>query len=131
MNEELSLLSGYLLRVDKEKQRISLDPRSCHLLGFFAPVEEPLELPFRMGEEDKFALRISPENLGAATFWNQKIWNMVKAEFAEVKTLNSISEFWNNNKIPEELMLRITDIVSGSVKSNKDDQLEQKLSGQI
>ena len=54
-----------------------------------------------MGAEDKVALRISPENLGAATLWNQKIWNMVKAEFAEVKTLNSISEFRNNGKIPE------------------------------
>jgi len=57
----IGLLSGYLLKVDKVRGRISLDPRSCRLFGFFAPIEEPLELPFRMGEEDKYALRLSPE----------------------------------------------------------------------
>ena len=80
-----------------------------------------------MGEEDKYALRSSPENLGAATFWNQRIWNMTKKTvYAEIEALNNISSAWNNNEVPEETMLKIKDIVSGDINSrNKEDQVEQ------
>ena len=72
-----------------------------------------------MGEQDKLALRISPPNLGAATFWIQKIWNLDKTKLKEVRNLNSISERWNNNKIPEELLDSIADIVSGNIISEQ------------
>ena len=106
-----------------------MDPRSCRLLGFFAPIEGKVDLPFVMGEEDKVALQCSPENLGAATFWNQKVWNMTnKTTYVQIEAqLNNQDVVWNNNQVPEHLLLKIKNLVNGNINSrNKEDQQDQK-----
>ena len=49
----LGVLCGYLFK--SRKMRVSLDPRSCKLLGFFAQVNGPSGIPFILGEEDEEA----------------------------------------------------------------------------
>ena len=125
----IGLIAGYLLKVDKNKGRICLDPRSCRLIGFFAPIQQNLDLPLKMGEEDKVALLCSPENLGAATYWNQRVWNMTReTKYAQIQTdLNNADVVWNNNKVPQNLLLRIKEITSGDINScNKEDIQEQQ-----
>jgi len=125
----IGLITGFLLKADKDKGRISLDPRSCRLVGFFAPIQENLDLPLEMGEEDKVALLCSPENLGAATHWNQRIWNMTyQTKYAQIESqLNNPDVVWNNNKVPQKLLLRIKEITSGDINSrNKDDIQDQQ-----
>ena len=60
------VLCGYLFKSHKVK--VSLDPRSCKLLGFFAQVAGPSGTPFTLGEEDKISLRMDPEDLGVFSY---------------------------------------------------------------
>ena len=53
----LAIVSGYLCKVQKKKERISLNPRSCKLLKIFAPLCTKIEVPQEMGVEDILAFR--------------------------------------------------------------------------
>ena len=58
----LGLVSGYLDKVQKKKERISLNSRSCKLLKLFAPFDTVVELPMQLGVEDTLAFRLNQFN---------------------------------------------------------------------
>ena len=63
-NYVIGVVHGYLHKVGQVTTKVSLDPRSCKLIGFFAQIHVPAGVPFTLGEEDKLSLRLGPEELG-------------------------------------------------------------------
>ena len=76
---------------------MSVDPRSCRLIGFFAPVVEKVGVLFALGEADKLSFRLVPDHSGAPVGWFRDLWNMDKD--ANVITLNEEGTLWSNNQI--------------------------------
>ena len=107
----LGVLAGYLHKSQKKKGiKVSLDPRSCKLLGFFAQVHVPSGAPFVLGEEDKISLRLDPEDLGVFSHRFSKIWNMSKP--TEVLSLNTSGHIWAGAALCQAIIEQIQDVVA-------------------
>ena len=124
----LGLVSGYLYKVQKKKDRISLNSRSCKLLKLFAPFDTVVELPMQLGVEDTLAFRSNQFNLGAAVQWFREICNMCDVTHEKLQRLNRNPDLWNGNQIPTELFPSFHNIAAYDAQSrNPQDQEEQKI----
>ena len=74
-------------------------------------------LPWKMGEEDKLALRINPRDLGAPVSWFKQIWNWSKDGKKTLGQLNNNASAWNGNTIAPELLARVNELVKGDIQS--------------
>ena len=88
----IAVLSGWLLKTHKQKERMSFKSRSCRLLGFFAPIDVNVRLPMVMGLEDKMIFRLAPEDLGAPSTWIYRIFNMTWRQVPQIQNLNRVSD---------------------------------------
>ena len=91
----LALVSGYLYKVQKKKERMSLNSRSCKLLKIFAPFDTKVELPMQLGVEDTLAFRLNQFNLGAPVQWFREICNMTDVTHTKLQRLNRNPDEWN------------------------------------
>ena len=78
-----------------------LDSRSCRLLAIFAPFDTAVQVPFKLGEEDKLAFRVNQFNLGVPLKWYRIINNLVDATVDKISRINT--DAWNN-ALPEDLV---------------------------
>ena len=89
----LGVVAGYLHKSQKKKGlRVSLDSRSCKLLGSWTQLHGPSGFTCDIGEEDRLSMRMDPEDLGVHSWRMSKIWNMTYQ--SQVDSLNTSGHIW-------------------------------------
>ena len=80
----VGVIRGYLHKSETAKARMSLDPRSCKLLGFRS-IRCASGTTLSIWRRRQIIIKVGPLELGAPVYWCNQIWNMSPGDDAKVR----------------------------------------------